>query len=264
VFAVIGEAARTLDGSLVEHLAQRIEALPVEAGPDARLAAIGHIAPASARSVAKTVIDAWNERAVDLSPAAVAAALRAADAVDAYHRAEATLELVWTGPAPATTQLRRTDQALLEVIGAARNDLLLVSFAVHGAGALQSALLEALARGVRIRLVLESPEESRGRVDAAFTTWLGPQLAAGAERYVWPYEMREKVAGVSGEARFGVLHAKCAVADRRVLFLSSANLTDHALQLNMELGVLAHGGPLPGQVAGHFDSLVEAGLLVRA
>src|SRR6185437_3597429 len=200
----------------------------------------------------------------DLPPAAVAVALRAANAVDAYHRMRHSFELVWTGPTPSITQLRRTDQALLEVVAAAREHLLLVSFAVHGAGALQAALLGAQARGVKIRLLLESPDESRGRVDAASIAWLEPHVAAGAERYVWPYEMREKVAGARGEPRFGVLHAKCAVADQGVLFLSSANMTDHALELNMELGIMVHGGPLPAQVVGHFDALIEAGLLVRS
>jgi len=49
------------------------------------------------------------------------------------------------------------------------------------------------------------------------------------------------------------LHAKLAVADGESLFISSANLTNAAMQLNMELGVLICGGELPAQVVKHFD-----------
>jgi hypothetical protein len=33
------------------------------------------------------------------------------------------------------------------------------------------------------------------------------------------------------------------------------------MTLNMELGMLVHGGPLPGQVAAHLERLMELGVL---
>jgi phosphatidylserine/phosphatidylglycerophosphate/cardiolipin synthase-like enzyme len=51
------------------------------------------------------------------------------------------------------------------------------------------------------------------------------------------------------------------VADGRWLFLSSANLTEYAFTINMELGVLVTGGKLPAQVQEHFDRLVVGGTL---
>ena len=53
------------------------------------------------------------------------------------------------------------------------------------------------------------------------------------------------------------------MADSRWLFLSSANLTEYAFTVNMELGVLISDGPLPGQVEMHFDQLIQAGVLAR-
>jgi cardiolipin synthase len=41
------------------------------------------------------------------------------------------------------------------------------------------------------------------------------------------------------------MHVKAAAADSRVAFLSGANLTEAALERNMELGVLIRGGHLP-------------------
>ena len=57
------------------------------------------------------------------------------------------------------------------------------------------------------------------------------------------------------------LHAKCAVADRDVVFVTSANLTSHALDRNMELGVLITGGDAPKHLAAHLDGLITTGIL---
>jgi phosphatidylserine/phosphatidylglycerophosphate/cardiolipin synthase-like enzyme len=57
------------------------------------------------------------------------------------------------------------------------------------------------------------------------------------------------------------MHAKAAVADSRIAFLTSANLTDAALERNMELGVLIRGGALPAAIDRLIDALVERGEL---
>ena len=44
--------------------------------------------------------------------------------------------------------------------------------------------------------------------------------------------------------------------------ISSANLTEYALNLNMELGLLVRGGDLPGRVVGHLRRLMREGVLV--
>jgi len=49
----------------------------------------------------------------------------------------------------------------------------------------------------------------------------------------------------------------------RWLFLSSANLTEYAFTINMELGVLVTGGHMPRQVQDHFDKMMTTGLLAR-
>lgn len=77
--------------------------------------------------------------------------------------------------------------------------------------------------------------------------------------YIWPADKRLR----DQNGRHGALHVKCAVADQRVLFLSSANLTDHALSLNMELGVLIRGGDAAPAVWRHFQRMIEQGELVK-
>jgi hypothetical protein len=49
----------------------------------------------------------------------------------------------------------------------------------------------------------------------------------------------------------------------RRMFLSSANFTDYAFTINMELGLLVTGGKLSGQVEQHFGRLAQDATLQR-
>jgi cardiolipin synthase len=53
------------------------------------------------------------------------------------------------------------------------------------------------------------------------------------------------------------------VADGKRLFLSSANLTEQAFSINMELGVLITDGCAAAQVEAHFARMIETGSLVE-
>jgi hypothetical protein len=50
------------------------------------------------------------------------------------------------------------------------------------------------------------------------------------------------------------------LADGRSLLISSANLTEYAMTLNMGMGLLIHGGALPAQVEAHLACLGEQGV----
>ena len=52
------------------------------------------------------------------------------------------------------------------------------------------------------------------------------------------------------------VHAKCAVADGNIAFVTSANLSEAAMERNMELGVLLRGGQVPGLLDRHLAALV--------
>ncbi len=99
---------------------------------------------------------------------------------------------------------------------------------------------------------------SQGKVAFHALEALGPDVAARSRVYVWPRDRRPKDA----LGKHGSLHAKCAIADSRVLLISSANLTEHAFRLNMELGMLVHGGSLPGRVERYFGSLIDRKVLL--
>jgi hypothetical protein len=58
-------------------------------------------------------------------------ALRTATQAEKVHREGQTVELVWTGPDTEVHPFRRTEQAILQVLDAARQRITLVSFAVY-------------------------------------------------------------------------------------------------------------------------------------
>lgn len=55
----------------------------------------------------------------------------------------------------------------------------------------------------------------------------------------------------------GRVHAKVAVADGCICFITSANLTGYAMEKNMEAGVLISGGRIPHSLELHLQALVE-------
>ena len=59
----------------------------------------------------------------------------------------------------------------------------------------------------------------------------------------------------------GVLHAKAVVADGESVFTTSANLTDAALDRNIELGVLIRDRALAASVTSHFQGLIDREVL---
>jgi phosphatidylserine/phosphatidylglycerophosphate/cardiolipin synthase-like enzyme len=145
----------------------------------------------------------------------------------------------------------------LQVLDSARQRITLVSYAVYRIPNVCEALVRAARRGVQINVIVETPDKLEGENEYSTLRALGDDVAACSAVYYWPKEKR----GQDDKGKVGILHVKCAVADGRWLFLSSANLTEYAFTINMELGVLVTGGKLPGQVQEHFDGLIRNGTL---
>jgi phosphatidylserine/phosphatidylglycerophosphate/cardiolipin synthase-like enzyme len=254
------EAIATLTEALPERaigpLAEAIVDVPPGSWPALHAVATQVLAAPHYREQVGALLATWQAQSPTVAPATVALALQAAATAVSRQRRAQTIELVWTGPA-SRQPLRRTAQVLQSVIDEAQRELLIVSFAVYDIPEIGAALLRAAERGVTIRLVIESPQASAGKVAYDGLAAFGPQVASHAEVYGWPIEQRPR----DDEGRHGSLHAKCAVADRQLLLISSANLTHYALTLNMELGLLIRGGPQPREVDRHFQALIDRGAL---
>jgi phosphatidylserine/phosphatidylglycerophosphate/cardiolipin synthase-like enzyme len=193
-----------------------------------------------------------------VQPEPVALALVTAGISEKAHRGAQSVELVWTGPDTGAVPFRRTEQAILQVLDSASQTITLVSYAVHRIPNICEAIVHAARRNVKITIIVETPDRIVGQQEYSTLRALGPEVAACSTVYFWPQESR----GSHGE-RLGILHVKCAVADSRWLFLSSANLTEYAFSINMELGVLLTGGTLPRKVEENFNRLIAERILKR-
>jgi phosphatidylserine/phosphatidylglycerophosphate/cardiolipin synthase-like enzyme len=211
---------------------------------------------ATARAKFERVISEWQRGTNKTTLAEIAASIEGALYQAARLRAETSVELVWSGPTRPTSGLRSTEQAMLELINAARRSLFIVTFAAYKVDKLVDAIEAATKRGVHVAFILESRDESAGKVT------FDPGLALALSRlknvtaYVWPTANRQR----NSQGQHGSLHAKFLVADEETLFVSSANLTDYAMNLNVELGTLVRGGDAPRQAAANLSALIQQGV----
>jgi phosphatidylserine/phosphatidylglycerophosphate/cardiolipin synthase-like enzyme len=213
------------------------------------------LSPAERRDVLQNLFRRWKGMPADSFGIALLTAAIGADA----RRRQQSIELVWTGPDSKVIPVRQTEQVLLELISDASKSLLVVSYAVYRIHTIREALCEAVNRGVRVRIVLDL-------MDPAEIDGYNPLIAVGegllscAEILYWPKDQRVPDA----EGKRGTLHVKCLVADSARMFVSSANLTEQAFRLNMELGVLIGGTRHPRDVEEHFAELASSGILRRS
>jgi cardiolipin synthase A/B len=207
---------------------------------------------ANARGLMAAVVAAW--RLHPIGPAELAALVVGAGAGYRRSKAEQELELVWTGPPGPTIATRRTEQALLEVVNAATKRLFVTSFVAYSVPSVMKAFERAIARGVRLSMLLELSEYDGGRISFDVIGKMKAALPA-AHIYSWTGK-DERFAG-------GKVHAKIAVADEAICFVSSANLTGHAMERNMEAGVLIRGGAVPRDLHRHLEALETSNVIAR-
>jgi phosphatidylserine/phosphatidylglycerophosphate/cardiolipin synthase-like enzyme len=207
----------------------------------------------AARAAAARVMAAWAQ--VQASGAEVAGMLLGASEARQRVERELSVELVWTGPTTRFVPTRRTEQVLLDLIASARIDLFLVSFVAYDVGRVVSAMNEAACRGVRLRVLLEASTGHGGALNYDPAAMMRASVRA-AEIYTWKERPEPFVDGK--------VHAKVAVIDGARAFITSANLTGHALEKNMEAGVLINGGPVPRTLSAHLQALIDVGVIARA
>ncbi len=209
------------------------------------------LTPGSRQRV-KNLADAW--KSSDISTEELAGMVLGAS--HAYHTAtaEQLVELVWTGPSSELVATRKTEQALLKVIQSAEHKLFLTSFVAYKLKAIMEALTSAVSRDVSVSMLLESSGQHGGGV---VTDGIGPIKKALPTARILSWGDRP------AEFAGGKVHAKVAVADGRLCFISSANLTSHAMERNMEAGVLIFGGSIPRNLHRHLEALVATRVISR-
>ena len=86
-----------------------------------------------------------------------------------------------------------------------------------------------------------------------WTPQSAPEVRVGGHARIFGYQNRDGPGGV--------LHAKAVVADDEVVFVTSANLTEAALDRNIEVGLLVRDHALAATLLSNFQGLIDRRLL---
>lgn len=100
-----------------------------------------------------------------------------------------------------------------------------------------------------------------GQLDPRADLRRGPLLDGRLARHAEAERLLRPPRALEPDGPAGVLHAKAVVADEAAVFLTSANLTEAALDRNIEMGLLVRDRALAASVTRHFQVLIERGLL---
>jgi phosphatidylserine/phosphatidylglycerophosphate/cardiolipin synthase-like enzyme len=227
------------------------------------------LGPSAVRTVILHAIDGWPRDAIlqatpDAEPlldalahedhSAGLAYLAGLAAGYAQRAAEVSVESVWSGPGSHHVPVRATAAVLADVVREARLELLLMTYSARQYQPLTVALRTAVSRGVRVSVVVETLQGAGSALagDEPYQAFAG---IGGIDLWHWPSAKRTELGAK--------MHAKLAVADRCVLFVTSANLTQSGVGKNIEAGLLVRGGTAPLRAAEHVDALRAAGALSR-
>jgi phosphatidylserine/phosphatidylglycerophosphate/cardiolipin synthase-like enzyme len=179
----------------------------------------------------------------------------ACEAAQAAREQAPTVEVAWTYPEDVGPAVRTTGAVAREIIAGARRSLLVVGYSVTVdpdlaglAARTIAALARAAARGVVVTAVLHHNTKNR---DALLTGW--PSSQPPPALFTWPARADDEMAS---------LHAKVLVADADDALVTSANLTYHGFEGNVEMGVRVTGHAA-AQLESVFHELIRLGEFIR-
>jgi len=184
-----------------------------------------------------------------------------------YEQANATAvkpDLVWSGPEVPGLHARDTRRVFEELIGSAEQYILASTYAFFDGPKAFELLAHRMdtTPALRVTLLLNI---QRKRGDTTTAEGLVRKFADRFWTADWPGTTRPAVyydpRSLDPNGPSGVLHAKALVADDESVFVTSANLTEAALDRNFELGILVRDKALAASVSSHFRILIERELL---
>jgi phosphatidylserine/phosphatidylglycerophosphate/cardiolipin synthase-like enzyme len=165
-------------------------------------------------------------------------------------------DLVWSGPEVPGLHARDTRRVYEELLGSAERSIWASTYAFFDG----PKAFEVLARrmdaraGLRATLLLNI---QRKKGDTTAAEQLVRRFADRFWKTDWPGLARPRV---YYDPR-ALEQSGPAVADGEAVFVTSANLTEAALDRNIEVGLLVRDRALAASVSTHFRGLIDRGLL---
>ena len=215
------------------------------------------------RTGGEEILSALDElERLGISGKATAAWLRSLEVATARNTPP---DLVWSGPEVSGLHARDTRRVYGELIGGAERSLWVSTFAYFDGPRVFADLARRMevVPALQVKLLLNI---QRRRGDTTKADSLVRRFADEFWGTDWPGTSRPAVfydpRSLEPDGPVGVLHAKAVVADGEVVFVTSANLTDAALNRNIELGILLRDRALATSVSSHFQGLIDGNLLL--
>jgi len=160
------------------------------------------------------------------------------------------VQLVATFPdsLPLDPQIRRTipslAAALHRLITEAESEIIILNpfFEQEGFERLSTALLAAAARGVLITIITRQLSDPASPNHQVLSRMARQATAKGLDRRFVFYQYQQ----VETDHIVGAAHAKVLLADRRMAYVGSANLTEYGMARFLEIGVILRGASVGG------------------
>lgn len=173
-------------------------------------------------------------------------------------------DLVWSGPEVPGLHARDTRRVYEELLGSAKRSVWASTYAFFDGPRAFKVLAQRMDAlpDLRVTLLLNI---QRKKGDTTASEHLVRSFAEHFWKSDWPGKSRPKVyydpRALEIDGPGGVLHAKAVVTDEETVFVTSANLTEAALDRNIEIGLLVRDHALAASVIGHFRGLIDRELL---
>lgn len=173
-------------------------------------------------------------------------------------------DLVWSGPEVPGLHARDTRRVYEELLGSAVHSIWASTYAFFDGPKAFDVLSRRMDAVEELQVTLMLNIERR-HGDTSSGDALVRRFADRFWTADWPgtrrpsvfYDPRSLTAGRPS----GVLHAKAVVVDEEALFVTSANLTEAALDRNIEIGLLVRDRALAASLVCHFRGLIDRELL---
>ena len=184
----------------------------------------------------------------------LASALRdAVEVAEATRSSAARIDVAWTYPGSARPGLRTTGGVSRELIRESRSSLLVVGYAISvdaDRTGLAAQTINEIAAAARKGVVITAIFHRQANRNALIHSW--PAGVKEPTVYTWP----------QADDPMASLHAKLVVGDRRDALVTSANLTYHGYEGNIEMGLRVKGRPA-AEIHDRFMDLIAARILVE-
>ena len=174
-------------------------------------------------------------------------------------------DLVWSGPEVRGLHARDTRRVYEELLGSAERSIWASTYAYFDGPRAFEVLARRMDATPDLRVVLLLNIQRR-KGDTTAAEQLVRKFADRFWGTDWPgrtsrptvyYDPRS----LDQDGPSGVLHAKAVVVDDETVFVTSANMTEAALDRNIEMGLLLRDRALAASASSHFLGLIERRLL---